>query len=101
MLTVKTIRFSYFPTEPILRPFQLAIGKARLMSALLGSPSPARPARLAHQPALFPEGWTAVLHHALRVLETRRELVRDIGMTRAEAALEARRAPWDTQRQRG
>ncbi|MXP64601.1 DUF1127 domain-containing protein [Roseomonas sp. M0104] len=78
------------------------------MSALLGSPSPARPARLAHQPALFPEGWTAVLHHALRVLETRRELaslderlLRDIGMTRAEAALEARRAPWDTQRQRG
>ncbi|MDJ0387877.1 DUF1127 domain-containing protein [Roseomonas sp. E05] len=54
------------------------------------------------------EGWAASLRHALRVMETRRELARlderllcDIGMTRAEALTEAQRAPWDMRHRRG
>lgn len=47
-------------------------------------------------------GWLAFLTETLRAISTRRRLaemddrmLKDIGITRAEAMEEARRAPWD------
>lgn len=68
-----------------------------------------------HLPALRPaplratrwDGWFGVLRRVLRTVTTRQDLLemeermlRDIGLTRAEAAAEASRAPWEIQPRR-
>jgi len=59
-----------------------------------------RPIRRAARPA--PAGWLGWLAEVLRAIETRRRLegmdermLKDIGISRAEALEEAGRAPWD------
>lgn len=60
------------------------------------------------RPARVPaEGWLAWLAEALRAISTRRQLaqmddrmLKDVGLTRAEALEEAARAPWDFGRRR-
>jgi uncharacterized protein YjiS (DUF1127 family) len=101
MLTVKIIRYAYYGPEPILHSPHGA-GKAWTMSAHLRSASslPASlPARLR---AARQAGWLAFMRRALRAIETRQHLaglddhmLRDIGLSHADACAEIRRAPWD------
>lgn len=78
------------------------------MFAPLGSTFRFPAAWIAFRRAPRPDGWATTLRHALRVMETRRELatlddrlLRDIGLGRQEAAREAARAPWDIRGRRG
>lgn len=68
-------------------------------------PSPVHRSSFVPVPPL--EDWAATLRHAARLLATRRtletldaRLLRDIGVSRAEALEEAGRAPWDIGRPR-
>jgi len=77
------------------------------MSAHLGSAS-CRPIACSAPPqAARPDGWLGLLRRILRTAETRQDLLeaddfmlRDVGLTRTEAAAEANRAPWDLPPQR-
>lgn len=78
------------------------------MSAQLGSACPVtalqrNPTRDARQ-----TGWTLLLTRVLRVIRTRQHLaeldahmLRDIGLSKADARAEAGRAPWDLPRDFG
>ncbi|MBI0435792.1 DUF1127 domain-containing protein [Roseomonas sp. KE0001] len=82
------------------------------MSAYLSPPPPsncatprALAARVSARPAAA--GWRAFLRRALHAIETRQQLaemdarmLKDIGLSRAEALEEAHRAPWDLGRRR-
>ncbi|WP_270938611.1 DUF1127 domain-containing protein [Falsiroseomonas oryzae] len=64
-----------------------------------------RPVARAARGAVRPAGWLAWLARALHAIETRRRLaemddrmLKDIGITRADALQEASRAPWDLAR---
>jgi len=72
------------------------------MFAPLGSTFRSPALRAAFRRAPRPEGWAATLRRALRLMETRHQLgglderlLRDIGVSKAEATIEAARAPWD------
>lgn len=74
------------------------------MSAQLGSASPC-PVALRSPRGVRQVGWMATLRQVLRMIETRQHLaeldermLRDIGMTKAEAVHESRRAAWDSSR---
>ncbi len=71
------------------------------MSAHLGPASPC-PVALRTARGTRPVGWMATLRQMLRMIETRQHLaelderlLRDIGMTKAEATHESRRPAWD------
>lgn len=101
MLTVKTIRYAYYGTGPILHSRHGA-GKAWTMSAHLRSASSLPASQSACLRAARRAGWLAFMRRALRAVETRQHLaelddqmLRDIGLSRADASAEMRRAPWD------